>query len=152
MVGSTINLKYKDFYLSSLFQGAFGYYNYITLQHGNINYTDVVYNLRWSEKNNTAGAFVPRLGGSSTNDYISDHFYKKAGYVRLKVLSIGYNIPKRITDKWKLQGLRIYFSGTNLVTFNKLKDYDVDPESPSGNAGYYYPQVKTISFGVNVSL
>ena len=151
MVGSSINLKYKNFDLSSLFQGAFGYYNYIMLQHGNINYTNVLYNLRWSEKNNSANAFVPRLGGSSTNDLISDHFYKKAGYLRLKVLSFGYNIPKNVIAKYNLQALRIYFSGTNLWTINKLKDYDVDPEAPSGNAAYYYPQQKTISFGVNVS-
>jgi hypothetical protein len=151
MVGSSINLKYKNFDLSSLFQGAFGYYNYITLLHGNINYTEVLYNLRWSEKNNSANAFVPRLGGSSTNDYTSDHYYKKAGYLRLKALSIGYNVPKNIIEKYKLQELRIYFSGTNLLTFNKLKDYDVDPEAPTGNAAYYYPQQKTITFGVNVS-
>ncbi len=151
MVGATINLKYKNFDLSSLFQGAFGYYNYIVLQHGGINYSEVLYNLRWSEKNNSANAFVPRLGGSSTNDYISDHFYKKAGYLRLKVLSIGYNVPKDIIAKYKLQELRIYFAGTNLLTYNKLKDYDVDPEAPSGNAAYYYPQQKTITFGVNVS-
>jgi TonB-linked SusC/RagA family outer membrane protein len=151
MVGSSINLRYKHFDLSSLFQGAFGYYNYITLQHGNINYTDVLYNLRWSTTNNSANAFVPRLGGSTTNDYISDHYYKKAGYLRLKALSIGYNVPKNFIEKYKLQELRIYFSGTNLLTFNKLKDYDVDPEAPSGNTAYYYPQQKTITFGVNVS-
>jgi hypothetical protein len=111
-----------------------------------------MYNLRWSEKNNSASAFFPRLGGSTTNGFFSDHFYKKAGYLRLKALSIGYNLPKNIIEKCKLQGLRMYFSGTNLFTFNKLKDYNIDPESPSGNAAYYYPQVKTISFGVNVSL
>jgi len=151
MVGGTINLKYKNFDLSSLFQGAFGFYNYIQLQHGGINYSEAVYNLRWSEKSNTANAFVPRLGGSSTNDFISDHFYKKAGYIRLKALSIGYNVPKNIIDKYNLQQLRIFFAGTNLLTYNKLKDFDVDPEAPSGNAGYYYPQQRTITLGVNIS-
>ncbi|HWK06784.1 MAG TPA: TonB-dependent receptor [Puia sp.] len=151
MVGSTIKLKYQHFDLSLLFQGAFGYYNYIQLDHGNINYTEVMYNLRWSDKNNSANAFFPRIGGSTTNSFVSDHFYKKAGYLRLKALSIGYNAPKQIIEKLKLQGLRLYFSGTNLLTFNKLKEYQVDPESPSNNAAYYYPQLKTVSFGVNVS-
>jgi len=151
MIGSAINLKYKNFDLSSLFQGAFGYYNYIVLDHGNINYSEVLYNLRWSDKNNSASAFVPRIGGSTTNGFTSDHFFKKAGYLRLKVLSLGYNVPKSIVEKYKLAGLRIYFSGTNLLTFNKLKEYDVDPEAPSGNSAYYYPQQKTITFGVNVS-
>ena len=151
MVGGTVNLKYKNFDFSSLFQGAFGYNTYIVLQHGGINYSEVLYDLRWSEKNNSANAFVPRLGGSSTNDFVSDHFYKKAGYLRLKVLSIGYNVPKNIIAKYSLQELRIYFAGTNLLTFDKLKDYKVDPEAPTGNAGYYYPQQKTITFGVNLS-
>ncbi len=151
MVGGTINLKYKNFDFSSLFQGAFGYNSYIVLQHGGINYSEVLYDLRWSEKNNSANAFVPRLGGSTTNDFISDHFYKKAGYLRLKVLSVGYNVPKNLISKYNLQELRIYFAGTNLLTFDKLKDYKVDPEAPTGNAGYYYPQQKTITFGVNLS-
>ena len=151
MIGSTINLKYRNFNLSSLFQGAFGYYNNIQLDHGNINYTEVMYKLRWSEKNNSARAFFPRLGGSTTNGLFSDHYYKKAGYLRLKALSVGYNVPRAILDRYKLQGLRIYVAGTNLITFNKLKEYDIDPESPSNNAAYYYPQVKTISFGANVS-
>ena len=110
-----------------------------------------MYDLRWSEQNNSANAFFPRLGGSTTNGFISDHFYKKAGYVRLKALSIGYNLPKDILRKLNIQGLRIYFSGTNLLTFNKLKDFQVDPESPSGNAAYYYPQLRTITLGANLS-
>jgi len=69
----------------------------------------------------------------------------------LKALSIGYNLPKDILRKLNIQGLRIYFSGTNLLTFNKLKDFQVDPESPSGNAAYYYPQLRTITLGANLS-
>jgi TonB-linked SusC/RagA family outer membrane protein len=152
MVGGTINLKYKDFDLSSLLQGAFGYSNYIQLQHGGINYSRTLYKLRWSEKNNSAGAFEPRLGGASTNTSItSDHFFKKTAYVRLKTLSIGYNVPPKIIGKYKIERLRIYFAGTNLLTYNKLKDFDVDPEAPSSNAAYYYPQQRTISMGANLS-
>lgn len=151
MTGASINLRYRNFDLSSLLQGAFGYYNYITLQHGNINYSRVLYDLRWSEKNNVSTAFIPRLGGSSTNEYVSDHYYKKAGYLRLKMLSIGYKVPREILQKYNLQNLRVYVAGTNLLTFNKLKKYEVDPEAPSGNAAYYYPQQRTITFGVNLS-
>jgi hypothetical protein len=110
-----------------------------------------LYDLRWSEENNSANAFVPRLGGSLSNEYISDHFYKKAGYLRLKTMSIGYNVPKSFINKYNIQQLRIYFAGTNLLTYNKLKDFDVDPEAPSGNAGYYYPQQRTITLGMNLS-
>jgi len=151
MFGGNINLSYKNFDFSALLQGAFGYYNYIQLQHGGINYSEALYKLRWSEENNSADAFIPRLGGAGSNDNISDHFYKKASYLRLKSMSIGYNVPKSVIDRYNLQQLRIYFAGTNLLTYNKLKKFDVDPEAPSGNAGYYYPQQRTITLGVNLS-
>ena len=151
MGGTTLNLQYKNFHFSSLFQGAFGYYNYITLLHGNLNYTQTVYDLRWSPQNNAATAFYPRLGGSSTNNFVSDHYYKKAGYIRLKTLSVGYDLPRNLTEKYKLQKLRVYVATTNLLTFNRLKEFDVDPEAPSGNAAFYYPQMRTISLGVNLS-
>jgi len=151
MAGSNINLKYKNFDLSALFQGAFGFNRYVTTDHGNLTYNKVVYDFRWSEKNNTSTALIPRLGGSSTNQWFSDYWYKNASYVRLKVLSVGYNVPKSLLTRWNLQLLRVYFAGTNLFTLSHLKDYGVDPEAPTGLDAYYYPQQKTITFGLNLS-
>lgn len=151
MVGSSINLKYKSFDLSALLQGAFGYYNYITLLQGNQNYSDIVYKLRWSEKDNSADAFYPRLGGAASNSYTSDHYYRKAQYLRLKTLAIGYSVPRYLLQKLKIQDVRVYVAGTNLYTLNSLKKFGVDPEAPSGSSSIYYPQMRTISLGVNVS-
>jgi TonB-linked SusC/RagA family outer membrane protein len=151
MVGFNTNLKYKDFDFSALFQGAFDYYNYIVLTHGALA-PALVYDLRWTEENNNPNAFIPRLGGAATNNYGSDHYYQKAGYIRLKTLSFGYNLPKHLLEPVKLSGVRFYFAGYNLLTFDKLSKYGTDPEAPSGNAGYYYPQQKTITFGVNITL
>lgn len=146
MTGINAALKYKNFDFSALFQGAFGYYTYVFIQP-----SDIMYKLRWTESNNKADALVPRLGGSNTNGLVSDYYYKKAGYVRLKVVSIGYNLPSSILSKVKISQLRIYIAGTNLITFDRLKKYGIDPESPSGLGGYYYPQQKTISAGLNIS-
>jgi len=151
MAGVNINLKYKNFDLAALFQGAFGYYSYITLLQGNLNYSNALYDLRWSEKNNSAGAFYPRLGGAASNNYTSDHYYRKANYVRLKNMSIGYTIPRRSLERAKIQAFRVYLAGTNLFTFNSLKQFGIDPEAPSGGSSIYYPQMRTISLGVNVS-
>lgn len=151
MYGLNLNFQYKDFDLSALFQGAFGYNSLVSLYHGTLNYPQEVFDLRWTEENNDADALYPRLGGAATNSYTSDYFYKKAGYLRLKSLAIGYNIPKEICQKLFMQKCRIYFAGTNLLTFNKLGKYHVDPEAPSGQAGYYYPQQRTLSVGINVS-
>lgn len=152
MTGATINLKYKNFDLQSLLQGAFNYYSMISLQHGGINYSQTYYQNMWTEQNNSANVFVPRISGASTNSLQSDHFFKKASYLRLKTFALGYNLPKTLLRKAGIQNLRIYLAGTNLLTINPLKKYDVDPEAPSGQAGYYYPQQRTVSMGLNVTL
>jgi TonB-linked SusC/RagA family outer membrane protein len=151
MTGVNINLNYKNFDLSALLQGAFGFNRYVTADHGNLTYTEVFYKLRWNQNNNNSTDLIPRLGGSSTNNWVSDYWNKDASYLRLKVFSVGYNLPKTLLSKLNIQQMRIYFAGTNLFTLSHLKDYGVDPEAPSGLDGYYYPQQKTITFGLNVS-
>ena len=151
MLGLNINLKYKNFDLSTLFQGAMGYYTYILYSHGEKVPPEIMYKLRWTEENDNPHALVPRLGGAPTNLYGSDYYYRKAGYVRLKTFSLGYNLPKRLLDPIGIAQVRVYTAGTNLLTFDKLKKYDIDPEAPSSLMGRYYPQQRTISFGVNVS-
>lgn len=152
MFGFNTNLKYKGFDLSALFQGAFGYYNNINLLKANGLAPRVYYDLRWTEANNNSDAFIPRLGSTAaTNSLHSDHYYKKAGYMRLKVLSIGYSLPAQWLNSIKFNQVRVYAAGTNLFTFNPLRKYETDPEAPSDNGGYYYPQQLTLTFGVNVS-
>lgn len=149
--GTNINLKYNDFDLSALFQGAFDFYRQVTLDHGYLNYPEFIYNERWTNTNNTATAMFPRVGGSETNKLTSDFWYKNASYVRLKTFSFGYNVSNALLKSVNIQQLRIYFAGTNLFTISKLNKYGVDPEAPSGSDGTYYPQQRTISLGLNLS-
>ncbi len=145
--GINTTLNYKNFDFSALFQGAFGYNTLINLtQYPNAK----EYELRWTEENNDAHALVPRLGGAGTNSYTSDYRYKATSYLRLKVASIGYELPRQLLDKWGVSKLRFYLSGTNLLTLNNLKEYGIDPEN--ANSIMVYPQQRTISFGLNVSL
>lgn len=151
-MGLNINAKYKNFDLTALFQGAFAYYTDVWLMRPTSKvYSEQVYDLRWNEKDNDTEALVPRIGGSSLNEEASDYRYKKAGYLRLKNASFGYNIPKSLLSRLSIEQARISISGTNLFTFDRLKKYHIDPEAPFGGAGYYYPQQKTISFGLNVT-
>ena len=148
MMGCEINLKYKNLDLAALFQGAFGFYSSVTLPRNSTEF----YDNRWTEANNDANALVPRLGSAQAIRIPVDYYYKKAGYIRLKVLNVGYTLPSAWLQKVNLKQVRIYVAGSNLLTFDKLKKYGMDPEAPSGLAGLYYPQQKTISFGINVSL
>ncbi len=148
MLGLNINLRYKNLDFSTLLQGAMGYYNYITL----IRNTVEAYDNRWTSENNNPNALVPRLGGAATNGLTSDYYYRKAGYLRLKSISLGYNLPQRWLSSLKFTKARVYIAGSNMFTFDKLKKYATDPEAPSSFSGRYYPQQKTITVGINLSL
>jgi hypothetical protein len=69
----------------------------------------------------------------------------------LKNFSFGYTLPINVLNKIGIKLARVYISGVNLLTFSKLNKYQMDPEAPSGQGGYYYPQQKTISLGINTS-
>ena len=147
MFGFNFNLAYKNFDLSGLFQGAAGYHTWVNLMA----YSEENYDNRWTEENNDPNAIVPRLGGSSTNSWTTDHFYKTAAYLRLKSVNLGYNLPHHWLNKAGLERFRIYFAGTNLLTLDKLSKYAMDPEAPSGFSGLYYPQQRTMSIGINLT-
>lgn len=149
MFGFNLNLSYKNFDLSGLFQGAFGYYKDLEFSLGSV-YTNTQYEERWTTENNNPHALIPRLGGTGAG--FSDYRYKKAAYLRLKTFSLGYNIPKEWIGQMGLNDIRVYVAGMNLLTFDQLRKYGFDPEAPSGMSGsFYYPQQRTISFGATVS-
>lgn len=150
MTGASINLKFKNFDMQCLFQGAFNYYNTVYLYHGGLNYSEAFYRNMWTEQNNSANV-SPRISGASSNSLFSDLYFKKASYLRLKSLAFGYNLPKNLLTKANIRNLRVYLAGTNLLTINPLKKYDIDPEAPSGQAAYYYPQQRTVSIGLNLT-
>ena len=147
MYGINTNIKYKNFSFSGLFQGAFGFNTYVDITtYPN----EVMYDLRWTEKNNDANALVSRLGGASTNYLYSDYRLIPVSYIRLKTASLGYDLPEQFLNKFGLSKLRIYFAGTNLFTLSTLDKYRIDPETESGQIKVY-PQQRTISLGFNLS-
>jgi len=78
----------------------------------------------------------------------STYFLEDASYLRLKNLSIGYNVPSELSENMGIRKLRIYFSGDNLLTFS---DYPgLDPERGGSGALVNYPQNKIYSLGLNI--
>lgn len=146
MCGFNVNLTYKGFDLALLFQGAFGFYKNFSIGAG----SRQTFSERWTEENNDRHALVPRQGSQSpTASYLSDYTYQSSNYLRLKMASLGYSLPKSWLSKAGLDNVRFSLSGLNLLTFSKLYSYGVDPEAP--NMGKYYPQQRTVSLGVNVT-
>lgn len=81
-------------------------------------------------------------------DYASTFWTYSGNFLRLKNLTVSYNLPKSFTSKLKIETAKIYFSGNNMCLLaNSLKYYD--PENPSGI--WAYPLMKNYSFGVNLS-
>lgn len=78
-------------------------------------------------------------------------FLEKGDFLRLRNIILSYELPKNILDRAKISSVRIFVQGQNLQTWHKFKGYD--PEVATGIlAGSQYPQLKTITFGVNVGL
>ncbi|MCD8540229.1 MAG: hypothetical protein LRY55_10975 [Leadbetterella sp.] len=103
---------------------------------------------RWTPENPNAS--YPRLTFNETNNYqVSDFWMINGAYLRLKNLTLGYSLPKNITDKLSVKSLRVNLSGQNILTFDKyLSGFDV--ETPTGGVGRY-PIVKVYSVGLNVN-
>ncbi|MDE5622931.1 MAG: TonB-dependent receptor, partial [Alistipes sp.] len=94
----------------------------------------------------------PRLAGRtasySNNARVSDFWKRNGAYLRLKNVTLGYTLPRSVSSKIGLSKVRVYASGTNLFTATEF-GY-IDPESTNVVTGYY-PQQRTISFGLDVS-
>ena len=77
-------------------------------------------------ENEDTNAKYPRLsyGGNNNNYQSSTYWMRNGSYLRLKNLEVGYTIPKSIVNKIRLKNIRIYFMGTNLVTFSSYKLWD----------------------------
>ena len=106
----------------------------------------------WTPEN--PNAEFPRLSlvtVSTNNAYSSTNWYRSGDYLRLKSFQIGYTIPSSIMKSIGFSGLRVYGEGSNIFTFSELTKYNIDPEQPGVNNGYY-PQQRTISFGLNLTL
>jgi len=72
-------------------------------------------------------------------------------YVRLRNLQLGYEVPKLFLNRFGVSGLRVYVQGTNLLTLDNVKQFEIDPEISSTN-GLVYPQQRLFSFGFNLNL
>ena len=71
---------------------------------------------------------------------------RNVAFLRLKSAEIGYSLPKEVCRKLYLSNLRVYLSGTNLLTFSKFKLWDVE----MGGNGLGYPIQRVYNVGVQL--
>ncbi len=104
---------------------------------------------RWTPET-AATAKLPRatIDGVKNNYRDSELWVKDASYLRLKNIEIGYNFRLPFMPKIGMEKMRVFMTGYNLLTFDKLKISD--PESMSSGVPQY-PVMRVINFGLNVS-
>jgi TonB-dependent starch-binding outer membrane protein SusC len=159
--GFTNDFSYKGVDLSITFQGVYGndvyngagkymsangdFYDNQTLDQMN----------RWKKKGDITNVPQARyVGGNGTAE--SSRYLEDASYTRLKTITLGYNLPKSITDKLKLSKIRVYATANNLMTFTKYSGWDPEVNTDyltgvaAGNDFYSAPQPKTIIVGLNL--
>ena len=112
---------------------------------------------RWQKPGDVTD--VPRMTASGNNaSIIPSRFMEDGSYLRLRNLSVGYNIKGSALDRLKIKNIRLYLAATNLLTFTKYSG--VDPEVNTTGAdqnqiGYdqaIAPQPRTFQLGLNLSL
>ena len=149
--GFLLNGGYKNFDLSMVFAGQSRVSQYVLPEAGTVgNFYSSWADNRWSP-NNTGGSY-PRVDtrtSASVNGglYNNTFWLNDASFLRLKNIELGYNLGSSVLQRAKLQDVRVYVSAFNLFTITKVKDYD--PEGNSGS-GQFYPQQKIINIGINV--
>ena len=152
--GLTLNFDFKGFDLMTFFQGAGGnkiFKGLRRLDIQNANYqTDAL--SRWHGEG-TSDSY-PRLTNDDPNKNFtspSDFYLEDGDYLRLKVVQLGYTIPKDLSSKIGAERLRLFMTAENLLTFTKYTGYD--PEIGGNIMGIdrgYYPQARSFMFGVNL--
>jgi TonB-linked SusC/RagA family outer membrane protein len=142
--------KWKYFDASVFLQGVgkkSGIYDRSTRQTGYGGNFHIWEKDTWSVDNTDAA--MPAYGGD--NGGPSDFWIRDKSYLRVKNASIGYTLPLTIANRIYFDKIRLYIAGNNLYTFSKYFQ-GLDPESPDVGVLNFYPNVKTLSFGIDFTL
>ncbi|MBS2212700.1 TonB-dependent receptor [Carboxylicivirga mesophila] len=151
---SNLDLGWRNWDLGLFFQGVFGVNSLnqgmITAPfHGGAAATGAWYRDAWSEDNPDSN--IQRLYSEPNRfNIVSDYYMEDASYLRLKNVTIGYTIPKRLLEGIGVSHVRVYGNIQNALTWTKMR-YGFDPEKPSTTTNtLQYPQTRIFSMGVNI--
>jgi len=159
--GFSVGFKWKDLKVDALFTGAFG--NDVFFEKGF--WTDASggsrsgeflseysnqlrewYGNYWTEEN--PNAKYPRLDTYGLRGYRSTFWMRDGHELRLKTINISYSLPSKIAKAINVEQLRAFVQGSNIVTLINPYPYK------DASVGFWsdYPMIRTINFGLNLSL
>ena len=156
--GLTNDFAYKNFTLSVFFQGSYGndIYNASRIEtegmYDGKNQSTAVLN-RWRKPGDVTD--IPRAVKSTDNIKASSRWVEDGSYLRLKTLTLAYNVPVDALERYGIRKIQPYFTAQNLWTLTNYKGFD--PEVNEGLSGPTmgidwgtYPQTKSFIFGLNI--
>ncbi|MNS88384.1 TonB dependent receptor [compost metagenome] len=169
--GMTNDFSYKNFSFSFFLQGVQG--------NDILNATRIYTEGMWEPRSQSAAVLnrwtvnnknstMPRPDLNNTDDnynsQISSRFVEKGSYLRIKSMTLAYTLPKQVLERWKLNKVRFYVTGENLLTFTKYSGLDpevsmyggTNQETVSSNMapGIDFgtsPQARTFIVGLNLT-
>lgn len=158
--GLTNNFSWKNFDLNIFFQGSQGndIFNATRIDLEGMfdskNQSTAVLR-RWTPDNRDTD--IPRAigGGKVDNVRNSTRFVEDGSYLRLKAITLSYNINPKSLERLKVQRLSVYVTGQNLLTFTKYSGFDPEVNAFGRSATEVgidygtYPQARTLTVGVN---
>lgn len=105
----------------------------------------------WTHAGQHADRPKPVIGGNKSSNSASSRYLEDGSYIRLRNVTLGYNLPSYMLKAAKIQGIRVYVQGANLWTITNYSG--VDPEiGYDGYEFFKYPVNKSVSFGVDITL
>jgi TonB-linked SusC/RagA family outer membrane protein len=153
--GLTLGASFKSVDFNILFTGIanrsiFVSNNVLRGMQNNNKITATVYDA-WQRDLNESTALYPRLttGASPHNYRESDIWLFNGDYLRIQTVEIGYSFPEKFLQKLKMQEVRVFVNGFNLLSFDELSKFNLSVEYPDAGVTMY-PETRVFNFGINV--
>jgi len=159
--GLNVGLRWRQFDFNFFFQGSQGnkIYNLSNMRNmaysQGMNVENRAWTESWKEGEDNTNATFPKITNTNSGKY-STRFLEDGSYLRLKNITLAYNIPvQKIHIDKVFSGLRVFVTAQNFLTFTKYTGLDPEVSSKGGDINngidhLSYPNVKTASIGATV--
>jgi TonB-linked SusC/RagA family outer membrane protein len=155
--GFNNNLSFKGFTISTFFYFAVGHevYNgsrpFIESDGLRLGWNHLIEsNDHWENPGDIASRPQPLSGGNNGAFSASSRYLEDGSYLRLRNVTVSYNLPTSITDRMHIGGLKLYVTGQNLWTLTDYSGFDPEMDE-TGSEFFRYPVGKSYSVGIDVT-
>jgi TonB-dependent starch-binding outer membrane protein SusC len=158
--GLNNSFSFMNFSLDIFLQGSHGNQilnsNRFELESGNgLSNASIKLLDRWTPEN--PSEIYPRANRDADYLHMSDRYLEDGSYIRFKTITLAYNLPENVMKTLKMQKIKVYVTGQNMLTFTKYSGFDPEVSSfgmDNTRMGYdfgSYPSVRTVIFGASLS-